>query len=258
MMMIAFATVPTYTVPATNNTDYAIVNTPSTAATVPVTQPAVVIPRSAFIANDTPVTPFPTFTTANATTPTALFGAVPTATPKYVTVVAPAPRQVLTGLDATGGITPPLNTTPSTELASATGLNNIPDTTAVGNIGTNTDALTSLLGSNTTSGTGLDTSALTGLLANAFTPKAAPRSTVTDETSTTADTAVIKDKLSMLQDDLKELKAQQQVSNESEPKTNIASSTPRSAALESEENKKSTEKDKKPKGIKTPDNTDVN
>jgi hypothetical protein len=97
-MMIAFTTFPSYRVPATN-TDYAIVNAPSSAA-VSVAQPTVVIPRSTFIANtDTPSTLLPTFNTANATTPTALFGAVPTTTPKYVTVVAtPAPRQA-TGLD---------------------------------------------------------------------------------------------------------------------------------------------------------------
>ena len=202
MMMIAFTTVPSYSVPAAN-TDYAIVNAPSSAA-VSVAQPTVVIPRSAFIANtDTPSTLLPTFNTASATTPTSLFGTVPS-TPKYVTVVAPAPRQVLTGLDA-GGITSPLNTTPA-DLSSLSSLSSLPDASLSSINSTNTDALTALLGGNTMSavptastGTGVDTNALTGLLANAFTPKAAPRSVVAENADTKAEEITSK---------LKELKQQ--------------------------------------------------
>ncbi len=283
MMTIAFTTVPSYSVPATNP-DYAIVNT-ANAVAVPVAQPTGGIPRSAFLPNtDKPSTLLPTFNTANPTTPTALFGAVPTTTPKYVTVVAtPAPRQA-TGLDATSGITQPLLATTSNispmpaDLSSLSGLNGLSSLPDASLSSTNTDALTALLGRNTMSavptagnGTGLDTNALTGLLANAFNASS-PRSVVAENPST-ADTAIIKDKLDTLQDALRELKAQPPVSNTTEPapKPIIASTTPRSVALEpsTDENnnnnnnkKKMTEKKnevgKNQKGIKKPSNTDVN
>ena len=252
-MMIAFTTVPSYRVPATN-TDYAIVNAPNTTA-VPVAQPTVVIPRSAFIANtDTPSTLLPTFNAASATTPTSLFGTVPS-TPKYVTVVAPAPRQVVTGLDATGGITPPLNTTPA-DLSSLSSLSSLPDASLSSR---NTMSAVPTAGT----GTGLDTNALTGLLANAFTPKAAPRSVVADELT---DSETIKNKLNNLQETVEELKNQPIASTDISESKPTVTSTPRSVALSTEnaENgkKKMTEKKnevgKNQKGIKKPSNTDVN